>query len=479
MDVLDFLIPLFLGVLFLWFCVKLVLSLTHYCLDMLSEQKQKQADRSLIITQAAVQNATAEKQLAEARKIETTSKIVNMTSDIIPVNIDQLDIAAAYTVLAQRIDSLIQRFPDKYSLTVKESGQPRLSLLEDKQQEVEDKQFSLVVPSFLELYKLNKIPNDDRLLLGYSHEDEQPIYATQLSLFSTLVGGLPKQGKSSLLRLLCFQMLLKGSKLLLLDKHFGSGSDSLAESLLPFERSLLAKVGNDDNSMSDILSLAYNIADARLKGIDKDRTPITLLVDETTGLLLRSELASQLSNTLAFIAQESRKVNIFCIAAGHQWNSTILPTHVRDSFANKISFRTYKRVAKIMSNSTEFAEISEDLDRYNAVWLDDGGIINSFVVPNATAKDSSDLADMFYSQNTHKNELLVVDTLPTPFHNASMTLPNEDASDVLALNMFVNGRAKQEIFEKAYGVTAKSGNPYIKAVTRFDNILRDKLQRVG
>ncbi len=69
MDELYFLLILLIGILFVWGCVRLILNLIHYCLDIRSNQKQKRAERTLIITQAAIQNSNAEKRLAEARKI--------------------------------------------------------------------------------------------------------------------------------------------------------------------------------------------------------------------------------------------------------------------------------------------------------------------------------------------------------------------------------------------------------------------------
>ena len=64
-------------------------------------------------------------------------------------------------------------------------------------------------------------------------------------------------------------------------------------------------------------------------------------------LLQRSTIAAELTATLGQIAQETRKVGVFCLAIGQQFSSTVMSTPVRNSFVSYVTCRTRREVARI------------------------------------------------------------------------------------------------------------------------------------
>jgi len=86
-------------------------------------------------------------------------------------------------------------------------------------------------------------------------------------------------------------------------------------------------------------------------------------------LLQRSTIAAELTATLGQIAQETRKVGVFCLAIGQQFSSTVMSTPVRNSFVSYVTCRTRRDVARVMSGSAAFGKAAETLTTGQAVWM--------------------------------------------------------------------------------------------------------------
>jgi hypothetical protein len=227
---------------------------------------------------------------------------------------------------------------------------------------------------------------DSGFLMGHDLTTGEPVQATWRELYSALVGGASGSGKSTLIRCILAQSALQGGRFVVLDKHFGAGEESLGASLQPLRSLMLTDVASTEAQMVDALRFARNTAEDRLAGRDQDRTPLIVVTDETTGLLLRSNIAGELVDLLGLITQESRKAGVYVLAIGQQWSSQVLPTTVRNSFVSAISCRARRDVARVMSGNNEFGKIAESLTIGQAVWMKPDGDVVRLAVPNTTQR---------------------------------------------------------------------------------------------
>jgi hypothetical protein len=193
-------------------------------------------------------------------------------------------------------------------------------------------------------------------------------------------------GKSTLIRNLLAQSALQGGKFVVLDPHFASGDESLGASLAPLKAQMLREVAHDDKTMLAALKFLTDTGKRRLEGKDKDRSPLVLIVDETTALLSRGAIAEQLIDVLEMIAQETRKVNVYAMCVGQNFSAEVMKSTARNSFVSMISCRARKSVARIQADSPEFGQIAAQLAVGQVVWMSPGGEIKRIAVPNTTAQ---------------------------------------------------------------------------------------------
>lgn len=254
---------------------------------------------------------------------------------------------------------------------------------------------AVVAPSFAELYQLGKLP-DKGFLMGFDMDTGAPVIIGWADIASTLIGGLSQTGKSTLVRGLLAQAALQGSRFIVIDRHYSSGEKSLGGSLEPLGE-LVQCIAHDDKTIMAALKLVVQIGQARLNGVDKDRTPLVLVVDEITALLLRDGLKEVLINVLGLISQETAKVNVYALCIGQNFHSKVMDTTVRNSFVSFISTRARQSVARVMAEDNEFASLASALEIGQAVWLTPGGRLLTLAVPNCTAADLEMVTGSGYS----------------------------------------------------------------------------------
>lgn len=301
--------------------------------------------------------------------------------------------------------------------------------------------------------------------MGYGLDDGKPVTATWRQLYSALIGGLPGTGKSTLIRLILAQAALQGGHFMVIDPHYGAGEESLGASLEPLQRLMLAAVAVTPPEILATIHRLHTIGQRRITGDDEDRTPLILIADETTALLSRSSIADQLSDLLAEIAQEMRKVSIYAMCIGQQFRADIMDSTIRNSFVSMLSCRSRREVARVMSGNNEFGKAAESLKRGQVVWLDTDGNMSRIAVPNTTHQHVIAVANhLRNAQPVHRPPDLQA---PATINN---TLSPQDAA---ALTMFRAGANLKTIVTTAYQVT--TGTPYTEAVQRFMSILRSQL----
>lgn len=351
------------------------------------------------------------------------------------------------------------------------------------------------VADFWSLYSAGKLPNNG-FLMGYNMDNGEPIVANWLQLYSALVGGASGSGKSTMIRNILAQSAIQGGRFVVLDKHFGSGGESLGESLMPLRSHLVGDVAASESQMIEALKYVYTVGEQRKSGQDKDRTPLILIVDETTALLQRSNIAQELTKVLGEIAQETRKVAVYAMCIGQNFHGKIMDTTVRNSFVSMITCRTRRDVARTMSGNNDFAVMAEQLRRGQAVWMNPDGDMVRIAIPNTTQAHIEALAKEIDSQVVEPLPKTLPAALP---HTANDSAGSDDDDDVvesavvmddespvvdatlvmdgrrmdMVKRLFLSGTARNDILLQVWGVDMRRGGRGVsKAARELDDILR-------
>ncbi len=273
--------------------------------------------------------------------------------------------------------------------------------------------------SFSQLYSAGQLPTTG-FLMGYDVATNEPVTADWKKLYSALIGGQSGSGKSTLIRSILAQAALQGGKFVVVDPHFGAGDESLGASLKPLQGRMMGAIAHDDKTMTTALEMIKRIGERRIAGIDKSKSPIILIVDELTALLQRSNIAPLLSDVLGQISQETRKVGVFALCIGQNFDGRIMDTTVRNSFVSFVSCRARRDVARTMTGNPEFGKMANDLTIGQAVWMTPGGEVVTLQVPNCTTADVEMVAGRGFSV-VEPNPLPT--PVPTRFQGASKALP--------------------------------------------------------
>jgi energy-coupling factor transporter ATP-binding protein EcfA2 len=253
---------------------------------------------------------------------------------------------------------------------------------------------------FYSLWNTGKLPFN-KFLLGFRLDNNEPIYADWEMLYSSLVGGESGSGKSTLLRLILAQSILQGGKFVVIDPHFLAGEESLGASLMPLRNHMMCDIACEDKDILAALGYMNRLIDNRKKGKSNDKTPVILIADELTALLTRSNVSAQLEYTLGYIAHESRKMGIFAVCTGQQWQGDIISPKVRNSFVSVLSCPSRRQTAKVLSDDLEFAKLTANLKVGEAAWKSRLNGIVTFSVPNTTQQHIALLSDNI----NHKPEI--------------------------------------------------------------------------
>ena len=349
------------------------------------------------------------------------------------------------------------------------------------------------VADFFQLYQSDQLPKD-KFLLGYDLTDHQPVYVTWLQLYSALIGGQSGSGKSTLIRNILAQSALQGGRFAILDPHYLAGEESLGASLMPLRSRMLFDVAADDQAMLQALKFIMDVGQTRIAGRDADRTPVVLVVDETTALLSRGKIANQLIDVLAMIAQEGRKVHVFALCIGQNFSAEVMPTSARNSFVSQISCKARRDVARTQSGNALFGRLVETLNKGQCVAMLPGDEMRALAVPNCTQRHLEAIGTTLSAQkdsagvwsatgentgsNRVQNGFKSPNILPEfePDLNPSGTQNDVilDAKAQRAIAMFASGKSMAEIIAEVWNIT-KSGGAYQRANTELQAILRRQL----
>ena len=329
---------------------------------------------------------------------------------------------------------------------------------------------ALPVQDFWQLFTGGQLPQQG-FLLGHSLEDGEPINADWRNLYSALIGGQSGSGKSTLIRGILAQSALQGGRFVVLDKHAGAGDESLADSLTPLRRLMLVEPASTDRQMMDALRYVSDVGHQRLAGMDKDKSPVILVVDETTALLQRSDVADYLTQVLGEISQETRKVGVYALCIGQIFTADVMRSTVRNAFVSFLSCRARRDVARVMSGNNLFGQAAEQLTTGQAVWQTPGGEVHRLAVPNATAQHLALVAQSLALSPHEYGEKIGATHFPHEEVGTSNPTSNPlpEARDALVRNMLRMQASQNEIIKAGWG--AEGGRAYQEASTQLREMI--------
>jgi len=367
---------------------------------------------------------------------------------------------------------------------------PHFAKGDSKQLAQDDQPLLTVIPQmgdFMQLFNQGLLPKD-KFLLGQDMAGGEMVTAGWRDFYSTLIGGASGSGKSTLVRSILAQAALQGSRFMVIDPHFGAGDESLGESLAPLQSRMLTAVASKDDQMVATLKNVTDIGRRRLLGEDTDKSPVVLIVDETTGLLQRGNVKDQLIETLGFISQETRKVGVYAIAIGQIFTASVLPSEVRNCFVNFISCRTRKDNARYMTSSNEFGEIAANLTIGQCVRMSPSGEVTRIAVPNCTQQHLEMIAGengAFYA--LPRASASVAEGLESESGRTAEGAGKESgraaegtsntATSQRILDLFCAGNSVYTIVKDVYGIDG--GRKYQQMVENVQDVIRVHMNNLG
>lgn len=362
---------------------------------------------------------------------------------------------------------------------------------------------ALAIPTFSTMLDQQLVGQGRRLVLGY--DEGGVMEGDWTDLYSTAIGGMPGQGKTTTQRFFACQTALHGARFACLDPHYGAGPDSLGATLAPLGGAFLCPIASDDKTMLDTVRHIADIGQQRVRGLDKGATPIILWVDELTAILGRSSVGDELAELLERIAQEYRKKHVFVSASGQIWTASRATSELRDSFASVIAHRMKRGQARMLLPTDE-AQLVERLSPGRAVLWRTSGATTLIGIPNTTEADVVRVAQMIggSAQTVPTTPITAANSrLPLGFHpankGAATTVPLQpEVSQKLAgsgaaysqaqrgqtvpaeaqraLALLLAGKDPAEIVLELRGIKTSQGATYQRALKEVMELIRQAIQ---
>lgn len=241
------------------------------------------------------------------------------------------------------------------------------------------------IPDFFSLWQNDKLPKDGKILLGFNAANGEPVVSSFGEMYSTLIGGQPRSGKSTFVRFLIVQALLQGGKFVVIDPHVDAGQDSLAGSFEVINSKLYAPIARSTQDQLNLIELVKQEIKDRLSGKKKADFDLIFITDETGQMLSDPNTGKPLEELLGIIVNQAGKARVYAISIGQNFHSRIVSTVVRNSYISIVSTYSRKEVARMLSGDQNFAELAETLQVGQIVLYKrhESMIIN---VPNVTSR---------------------------------------------------------------------------------------------
>lgn len=194
------------------------------------------------------------------------------------------------------------------------------------------------------LLKRNEASNEnDTILLGHDRRKRE-VRRSLSSLKSIIILGLPGQGKSSTASWIVAQMIERGAKIAIIDRHARS-DESLSAMLSPFEAAQLMSPAYTPEMAIDTLQLAEEILQSRMEKTEPSTIPFILVIDEMTDILKKlnqkssawGDVARAMADVVEGFNAMGRKYNCFALCIGQLTNASRTGgTEVRELFSTRL-----------------------------------------------------------------------------------------------------------------------------------------------
>lgn len=154
----------------------------------------------------------------------------------------------------------------------------------------------------------------------YLGQADRPMMRPWPQLQSVAIGGTTGSGKTWTAVSLTLQALLAGHRVALVDPH-AADEESLAARLAPVHATLWRPVAVTDAEAAATLEAVEHVLTDRGRGRDRDRTPVTLVVDEFTRMM-RRDMAASAAHVLEGVVSEGRKLGVRLLVLGQRWSAS-------------------------------------------------------------------------------------------------------------------------------------------------------------
>jgi hypothetical protein len=185
------------------------------------------------------------------------------------------------------------------------------------------------------------------LLVGYDASDKPlSIELTECGFIG--VGGQPRVGKTTLVTLLLAQAALLRWHIALGDPHVHK-QDGLIQRCTPLSGHTFRQAATPDE-IAAMIRFIDKIGRRRVQG-DADRTPVLLVLDEFTNLVIRKLLPDDVLAALPAMAMEYAGVGVHGIILGHDWNGRLLGGDLGAALRRAI---THRLICRTDAQNAEF-----------------------------------------------------------------------------------------------------------------------------
>ncbi len=211
------------------------------------------------------------------------------------------------------------------------------------------------VPTFRELLLSREIAFGKPMILGY--ENGLPRHGSFMDIYSAAVAGESGSGKTATLLFLIGSGLVSCSvRFLGIDPHYPHPK-SLGFKTKPLWEAGLMKMATYKDDMLALLHDVERTLDRRLQQIDKDSTPVVLVIDELA-FLAKSSIGKAIAHTMERVSIEGRKCAVYMLASSQTWLAvrTGASSVVRDTLTSAFVHRIKPKQANLLLQDKEEAD---------------------------------------------------------------------------------------------------------------------------
>jgi hypothetical protein len=210
------------------------------------------------------------------------------------------------------------------------------------------------------------------LLVGYA-ADQAPQYIEMDSCSAIIVGGQPRAGKTSTVKLLLAQAAYMGWHIAVADPHIRK-KDGLLNVCQPISGAFIRQAVEPDE-IAAMIRWVDRIGQRRLNG-DKIDAPVLLVIDEFSNVVLREWVPKDVLALLAAMTMAYAGVQVHMLIIGHDFSAKLLGgalgTSLRRATTHRIVHKIAADAAEMILPSAAWGRQAADLETGRAVYWGEG-----------------------------------------------------------------------------------------------------------